>query len=869
MKLQGYGKKALSLAVAAAMAASLCVPVWAEETLTQPQTAETAATAETAQRDEAAETVDGALLANALTAEPSTARANGTTVEVGSDEEWQAAVANAASGVETTLLVTQDITVSQSVTVKADQILVVDFQGHNITVTPDFTGRIFTNNGTLTLQGNGTVDVSAADTTGYGTVNNFGTLTVVDGTYSNLNENANTSNFYNRDGATATFENPTILSACGSVATANTAKTTIYGGKYTSKTYPAIENRGDMLITAGTFVNTSCSGCTGKWGYTIRSGENSDVAYLKIQGAAEDSVQVTGVQGGLAVIGGTADIYNGVYKTEACPIHGSSGAFYAGYFTGESYKTSTNIYGGTFQSCSKTGILVGNGNPAPDSGAGKDSTVMIFGGNFAGGDTAQTAITVNEDQYAVGAAKIYGGYFSSKPSDEFLAEGLTYLGSDQAGYLYMVGKAGESPATVVQPADAQTGNQVPDTAAPADKELAEAVETKLDSLTVEQSVLVAQAQTAANENAVTAAQGAAALAEAGVTVSAEQSVTIVVQPYLDIQVVDAAAADSDTAKKSFTLDVTPMYRTLATTAADPYNDTLVVAGEEEGGETANAVVMGEAKKLEITRPVEMTVQLPADFTTETTLFVFHQKDDGRSFCYEGTVSGDLLTFTNPNGFSKLTITTDTRKAVLDVDGTEITLTGNMVDQVIPVPDKSGYTFKGITVENVDGYTETYRTLTYDLLTALSAAYSKSGQPITAHAVFAKNPTTQSSGSGSGSSSTTTTTTNNNTTTTTQSGPTIEYYTCPACGYHNWTAAATGYKCDHCGYVESTKQLSSYGNVKGSYDPQSAITQASATVAQGSIPQTSDDMPLVGLAVVAIVALLGLGVTVVMKKRNTH
>ena len=33
-----------------------------------------------------------------------------------------------------------------------------------------------------------------------------------------------------------------------------------------------------------------------------------------------------------------------------------------------------------------------------------------------------------------------------------------------------------------------------------------------------------------------------------------------------------------------------------------------------------------------------------------------------------------------------------------------------------------------------------------------------------------------------------------------------YYTCKACGYHDWTAVDGGYKCDHCGYVESVKQI---------------------------------------------------------------
>ena len=263
--------------------------------------------------------------------------------------------------------------------------------------------------------------MTAAGANGYGTVNNYGTLTVVGGTYTNPKE-SDASNFFNRSGGTATFENVTINGGGGCIATQVDTTTTINGGHYEDSTYPAIENRGKMLITGGTFINTSCSSCDGRWGYTIRSGESSDTAYLKIQGETEDSVQVIGVQGGLAVVGGTADIYNGNYKTEPCKVHTTgSSAFYAGYFTGESYKTATTIYGGSFISCSKTAVLVGNGNPAPDSGAGEESTVMIKGGTFVGGDAAKTAITVNKTDYAVGAANITGGTFSSNV-EEYISE---------------------------------------------------------------------------------------------------------------------------------------------------------------------------------------------------------------------------------------------------------------------------------------------------------------------------------------------------------------------------------------------------------------------------------------------------------------
>ena len=94
-----------------------------------------------------------------------------------------------------------------------------------------------------------------------------------------------------------------------------------------------------------------------------------------------------------------------------------------------------------------------------------------------------------------------------------------------------------------------------------------------------------------------------------------------------------------------------------------------------------------------------------------------------------------------------------------------------------------------------------------------------------------------------------------------------YYTCTACGHHNWTATAAGYKCDTCGHME-TKQLSGYANVKGVYTPQTASAARAAKAAETSaIPQTSDDMPIVPIVVIALAALLGLGVTAYKKNKN--
>ena len=92
---------------------------------------------------------------------------------------------------------------------------------------------------------------------------------------------------------------------------------------------------------------------------------------------------------------------------------------------------------------------------------------------------------------------------------------------------------------------------------------------------------------------------------------------------------------------------------------------------------------------------------------------------------------------------------------------------------------------------------------------------------------------------------------------------ITYYTCPSCGYHNWTATEAGYRCDHCGYVESTKQLSGYGNVKGTYTPGSGATSTAAS----TVPQTGDESNPVLWTVLLLVSGLALGGLAIAKRKK--
>ena len=127
----------------------------------------------------------------ALAAEGSAASINGA--EYATLAEAFAAVKDEV--VTVTLL--RDTEVPSPITIAEGKTVTLDMQGHKISVSNDFSGRVFVNNGTFTIQGNGTIDVTAAEQNGYGSVNNFGTLTVSGGTYTNPKA-SDASNFYNR-----------------------------------------------------------------------------------------------------------------------------------------------------------------------------------------------------------------------------------------------------------------------------------------------------------------------------------------------------------------------------------------------------------------------------------------------------------------------------------------------------------------------------------------------------------------------------------------------------------------------------------------------------------------------------------------------
>ncbi len=262
--------------------------------------------------------------------------------------------------------------------------------------------------------------------------------------------------------------------------------------------------------------------------------------------------------------------------------------------------------------------------------------------------------SINVYCYGTGASEcqdkpkltISGGHYTVDPS-AYLATGYAAAASNKDGYVYQVVKATNTPAEVV-PEAPKVENKLPDNASADDKELAVSVSEKLNNLVVDEDIVKAAAGTVASQNEISTEQGKAELDKANI-ITDDSNVTIVVQPYLDVTLTNATSGE----QKSFTADITPMYRTVATTNVD----NIVVKGEATGSETVNAVVIGEPKELSINKTVEVTIPLPTDLVASGTgkLYIHHQKN-GITYVYEGAVKDNALTFTNPHGFSLFTIT---------------------------------------------------------------------------------------------------------------------------------------------------------------------------------------------------------------------
>lgn len=518
----------------------------------------------------------------------------------------------------------------------------------------------------------------------------------------------------------------------------------------TDKKYNAIVNYGTLTINdskkTGEIISKRNSGIG------IGANSNTTIVYANITGQEgaiggyKDTVDATltiddGIFNGIdnAVV-----IFNGSERTgNANTITINSGTFNGG-IQSEGYiacgiyapwKDSITVNGGTFNITGGAGIVARAGTvtiaggefnttgntpgyvgdskttvpcsalvfdsrsdyPAKDT----NSKISVQAGKFK--SDVCTISFVNSDPSDTNTRlEVTGGYFTSDPT-AYLATGKAAVESDLAGYNYKVANKSNAPATVAPAAPTVDINKLSDE----QRETATQIANKLDSNAVTGDGLTAAANTIANNNTVSTNDGKSALESNHIT-TGTNSTRIVVQTYMDIDITAV-----DIASKTLTLDITPMYRTVATTANT--DNAIKLTGDSVSD--ANAVPVGPAGKLTVSKPVIVKIPLPTNFATAgTSIYVQH-----KGYEYTAQVSEEsstlYATFTNPHGFSSFTITA-TPTAVAEVNGTSFINFQAAVDAV-----ENGGTIKAL--KNIDSTVSGNKTFTVNAnsnTVTLTAAY---------------------------------------------------------------------------------------------------------------------------------------------------
>lgn len=338
--------------------------------------------------------------------------------------------------------------------------------------------------------------------------------------------------------------------------------------------------------------------------------------------------------------------------------------------------------------------------------------------------------------------KIYisGGYFTVDPS-AYCVTGKTGVPSNRTDeYAWTVGEKSETKAEVA------TGEPTVDASKVAvkteeDKALLNATKSALSSTEVEGNGIATAAAAAANNNTVTADETVVNQLKKATkdnAVTAENT-NIVIQTYMDMTITGVNASSE---KKTITVDIQPMYRTVATTANVKNGDEIVLTGDES--KAVNAVQIGNPQKLEVSGETTVSIQLPNGFVTDATAKIFVQH---KGHEYDATVTEAngkyTATFTNPHGFSPFTIS-KTSQTVATIGTDKYT---SFADAVSAVPANGTIEITGGT----SPYTGTANK-TFTVKNSTSADITVNGQTIKPTESYTFKYTHSSGGSSGGSSS---------------------------------------------------------------------------------------------------------------------
>ena len=527
--------------------------------------------------------------------------------------------ANSSSTQTVTLL--KDV-VAEDITIPSDKTVTLNLNGKKLT---NVSSNTITNNGTLTITGEGTVDnVTHAKAAIY----NKGTVTLNGGTYDRSNENgvdadnAGTNTYY-------TILNHGKMTVDSSVTVRNKGhhSSLFENGYYSHNSKDGIDNP-TLTITSGTYEGG------------LNTIKNDDDATLTINGGTFTNYTQAALQNhGTATVTAGSFIANSKYAIDNCGCDATNDP------------GKLEISGGTF-----------NGTLYIRSA---HSNVTISDGYF-NGSISKTG----------GTLTISGGYFTTDPTPYCGTKDgkqLTGVASKDSTYPYTVGAKPDNsePATVdsaTVPAKTTSNNDT-----------VKKVASSISGATVENNnATEAATKDIANENKITAnteisTDGQKKTVSETLTskvsnanITTENPVSIVYQTYVDVTVTDAKKSDTSgtTALSELSVELTPMYRVVATTknVAESTTTEIKLAGNDVTN--ANAIQIGEPQKLNVPdQEYIIKLALPSNLDTAGgKLSIKHTKNNGSTEYYTGIVSTEgtapdtktYVTFTT-NGFSPFVI----------------------------------------------------------------------------------------------------------------------------------------------------------------------------------------------------------------------
>ena len=821
MRKQTHFKKVVSFALAAAMAVSVCTAALADEATTEAT--KKAAASEQVETQSDGETKDKAVM---LTGEADPQDANVAYVDSDTSKTYttlQDAINNAADQVVLTSNVTE------SVTIPAGKSIQLNLNDHKITNTAD--KHTITNNGTLTITGNGTVD----------------------------NVSHGRAALYNEKDATAIVES-------GTFTRSQEAGTPSGNG---GNSWYVVYNDGTLTFNGGTVE------ATGKFSSLVVSGQNNASAVMTINNGNFNNDFIV-----IKAEGGTTNITGGTFNSPEQTL--------------QSWDSITTVTGGTlngaisswvWENSTTNGVTISgdavvNGNLTAanyDNKSSIASSITINGGKINGELKKRNIDDAADATYTGAKFEVTAGTFTKKFSASYLASGLAL--KENADGTYTVGEktVDTKPAkpektevsdnaeskVEVKKEDNITASEVVDAAKSTE------IVSKDDATTdkISQEVTNSATVTVKGKDVAIGSTEAAEAAKGAISAAATDSsknfdpdaenkdITIVAVPKLVVEPKAAANNDTDV---SMTFDIKMLYDVKATVADDVKNMT-----------ETNTVTLEKNKEM----PAEQvpTVAISLDVSAlkipeGQKVFVRHVKEDGTVYYYEAETKTEngivkTITFVNPDGFSEFTVMAN-KSVTVTIDGKEYALSAADIGKGFEIAKKDYCDWKGVSFKGIEGV---YTTLTKELYDKAANGQKLEGTNVFEQVWFPPEEPTPAPTAAPTATPAPVEAAPAATAAPTATPDDSQYYTCVACGHHNWTATADGYKCDTCGHLE-TKQISGYKNVKGTYAP-TASSAKTAVATASTIPQTSDEMPIVPIAIIAIAALLGLGVTAYMKKKQ--